>query len=124
MDSMNNPADPLALVLVGPRVASATTLPDACATIVHEVGALLGASCAVLRNTGKGWQVQASVPQGFSWPPADDGMTIVPLGAAGGVARQLAIVAGAPFAELEWLAALERILTDALALVALRAERQ
>lgn len=122
---MTNPADPLALVLVAPRVASATTLPDAYATIVHEVGALLGAACAVLSNTGKGWQVQASAPQGFSWPPADDaGMTIVPLGAAGGVARQLAIVAGAPSAEPEWLAALERILTDALALVVLRGERQ
>jgi diguanylate cyclase (GGDEF)-like protein len=124
---MTNPADTLALVLVGPRVASATTLPDACASIVHEVGALLGASCAVLSSTGKGWQVQASAPPGFSWSPADDaGTTIVPLGAADGVARQLAIVAGdaSPSTEPEWLDALERVLTDALALVALRGERQ
>ncbi len=124
---MTNPAETLALALVGPRVARATTLPDACARIVHEVVAILGAACAVLSNSGKGWQVQAIAPQDFQWPPADDaGTTVVPLGVAGGIARQLAIVSGGSSipAEPEWLAALEGVLTDALALVALRGERQ
>src|SRR5688500_15020613 len=94
---MTNPADTLALALVGPLVGRATTLPDACARIVHEVGVILGAPCAVLCQTGKAWQVQASAPQDFQWPLADDAATsIVPLGVAGGVARQLAIVHGGP----------------------------
>jgi diguanylate cyclase (GGDEF)-like protein len=124
---MSNPADTLALVLVGPHVARATTLPDACARIVHEVGVILEKPCAVLCQTGKAWQVQTRAPQDFEWPPADGvDITIVPLGVAGGVARQLAIVQGgpSPLAEPAWLAALESVLTDALALVALRAERQ
>jgi len=124
---MTNPADTLALALVGPLVGRATTLPDACARLVHEVGVILGAPCAVLCQTGKAWQVQASAPQDFQWPLADDAATsIVPLGVAGGIARQLAIVHGgpSPLADPAWFAALESVLTDALALAALRAERQ
>jgi diguanylate cyclase (GGDEF)-like protein len=123
---MTNPADSLTLALVGPRVARATTLPDACARIVHEVGVILGAPCAVLNQSGKAWQVQASAPQDFQWPPPDDvRTTIVPLGIAGCTGRQLAIVhdGQSPPPEEAWVAALESVLTDALALVALRAER-
>ena len=58
---MTNPADSLALALVGPRVARATTLPDACARIVHEVGgAIMGSDPkkSVVNKWCQTWDVE------------------------------------------------------------------
>jgi diguanylate cyclase (GGDEF)-like protein len=117
--------DALSLAGIGPRVARAGTLASACALIVEEVGAALQAPCAILGKSGKSWAVEAATPHGLELPPLEGGVgtSVVPLGNAGGVARELLIMHGTAAAtDAAWLDVLGRALTDALMLVALRAD--
>jgi diguanylate cyclase (GGDEF)-like protein len=121
---MTNPTDALALARIGPRVAAAATLTAACVRLVEDVAALLQAPCAVLGNSGNTWTVEATTPHDLELPPPEGGVgtSVVPLGGAGGVARELLIMHGsAAIPDASWLGALGDVLTDALNLVALRA---
>ena len=103
------------------HVTQATDVADAVARIVEGVAELLKVPAAVLVQRGTEWYVEASEPK--TWPPTrgDEDVVFVPLGAADGVDRNLAL-APSPGRRMDpaVLKPLGRMLGEALALVALR----
>ena len=111
---------------IAPHVAESSTLAEAVTHLVDELSAVLGTPCAVVRKAGGGWRIDACAPHELAWAAEGEEDTHrIALGEAGGVERTLLIRhAGVRLGRAGgWPDALTSMFRDALALVALRADR-
>lgn len=121
---MSKRADLASLALLAPEIARADTVPSACARIVEELARTMQVRCAILERSGHSWEIVAKAPRELDLPEDRAGATKIPLGFAGGVERSLLLVGGdeAPVPDRVSLDILQKTLSDALMLVAMRVD--
>ena len=123
---MMKPRELTSLALLAPRVARSATVSIACARIVDDLARTMKLQCAIVETSGQSRAIVCSSPRELQMPEDPAAATQIPLGAAGGVDRVLLIVRrdGDQIPDQAWLEILQSTLSDALTLVAMRADAE
>jgi diguanylate cyclase (GGDEF)-like protein len=116
--------DLASLALLSPRIARSATVAVACARIVDDLARTMQFTCAIAEKHEQSWEVVCAAPRRLKSGDDLAGATEISLGSAGGVERVLRIARadGGQLSDAAWLEILQQTLSDALTVVALRAE--
>jgi diguanylate cyclase (GGDEF)-like protein len=116
--------DLASLALIAPRIARSTTVATACVRIVSDLARTMHLRCAIAERHGQSWEVVARSHRDLQVQKDLDNAIEVPLGAAAGVERVLIITQrdGDGPSDPAWIEILQKTLSDALLLVALRTD--
>src|SRR6266542_1164984 len=118
--------DLASLALLAPRIARSATLSVACGRIVEDLTRTMRLRCAILEKRGQSWEIVSMSPREVQIRDDRAGAIEIALGGIGGVERMLVIVGrgGEPVPDPAWVDILQKTLSDALMLVALRVDAE
>jgi diguanylate cyclase (GGDEF)-like protein len=116
--------DLASLALLAPRIARSPTIAAACTRIAGDLARTMQLRCAIVERREHSWEVVARSHRDLQTREDLGNAIEVPLGAADGVERRLAIVQSDHETAVDpaWVEMLQKTLSDALLLVALRAD--